>query len=74
MLNPLRSGLIATLTEMGAAIERLKTRNEGGEEVADLRVRAGALRGVELPAARAPSMIDEYPVLAVAAASPRERR
>src|ERR1700722_4636887 len=68
MLNPLRSGLIATLTEMGAAIERLKTRNEGGEEVADLRVRAGALRGVELPAARAPSMIDEYPVLAVAAA------
>jgi 3-phosphoshikimate 1-carboxyvinyltransferase len=68
MLNPLRSGLIATLTEMGAAIERLKTRNEGGEEVADLRVRAGVLRGVEVPAARAPSMIDEYPVLAVAAA------
>jgi 3-phosphoshikimate 1-carboxyvinyltransferase len=68
MLNPLRTGLIATLTEMGAAIERLKTRNEGGEAVADLRVRAGALRGVEVPAARAPSMIDEYPVLAVAAA------
>jgi 3-phosphoshikimate 1-carboxyvinyltransferase len=68
MLNPLRAGLIATLTEMGAAIERLKTRNEGGEEVADLRVRAAALRGVEVPAARAPSMIDEYPVLAVAAA------
>jgi 3-phosphoshikimate 1-carboxyvinyltransferase len=68
MLNPLRAGLIATLMEMGAAIERLKTRNEGGEEVADLRVRAGVLRGVEVPAARAPSMIDEYPVLAVAAA------
>jgi 3-phosphoshikimate 1-carboxyvinyltransferase len=68
MLNPLRAGLIATLAEMGAAIERLKTRNEGGEEVADLRVRAGALRGVDVPAARAPSMIDEYPVLAVAAA------
>jgi len=68
MMNPLRSGLLATLGEMGAAIERLETRNEGGEEVADLRVRGGALRGVEVPAERAPSMIDEYPVLAVAAA------
>jgi 3-phosphoshikimate 1-carboxyvinyltransferase len=68
MLNPLRAGLIATLAEMGAAIEQVGTRNEGGEEVADLRVRGGALRGVEVPAARAPSMIDEYPVLAVAAA------
>jgi 3-phosphoshikimate 1-carboxyvinyltransferase len=68
MLNPLRAGLLATLSEMGASIERLRTRNEGGEEVADLRVRGGALRGVEVAAARAPSMIDEYPVLAVAAA------
>jgi 3-phosphoshikimate 1-carboxyvinyltransferase len=68
MMNPLRTGLIATLTEMGASIERLETRNEGGEEVADLRVHASPLRGVEVPAARAPSMIDEYPVLAVAAA------
>ena len=68
MLNPLRAGLVATLDEMGAAIERLATRNEGGEEVADLRVRAAALRGVEVPASRAPSMIDEYPVLAIAAA------
>jgi 3-phosphoshikimate 1-carboxyvinyltransferase len=68
MLNPLRAGLIATLAEMGASIERLATRNEGGEEVADLRVRASALRGIEVPAARAPAMIDEYPVLAVAAA------
>jgi 3-phosphoshikimate 1-carboxyvinyltransferase len=68
MLNPLRAGLIATLAEMGAAIERLGSRNEGGEEVTDLRVRGGALRGVEVPASRAPSMIDEYPVLAVAAA------
>jgi 3-phosphoshikimate 1-carboxyvinyltransferase len=68
MLNPLRAGLIATLAEMGAAIERLETRDEGGEEVADLHVRAGMLRGVEVPASRAPSMIDEYPVLAVAAA------
>jgi 3-phosphoshikimate 1-carboxyvinyltransferase len=68
MMNPLRSGLVATLAEMGAEIERLDVRNEGGEDVADLRVRAGALRGVEVPASRAPSMIDEYPVLAVAAA------
>jgi 3-phosphoshikimate 1-carboxyvinyltransferase len=68
MLNPLRAGLITTLGEMGAAIERLGTRHEGGEEVADLRVRGGALHGVEVPASRAPSMIDEYPVLAVAAA------
>ncbi|MGA2817958.1 MAG: 3-phosphoshikimate 1-carboxyvinyltransferase [Xanthobacteraceae bacterium] len=68
MLNPLRAGLVATLVEMGASIERVATRNEGGEEVADLRVRAGALRGVEVPASRAPAMIDEYPALAVAAA------
>jgi 3-phosphoshikimate 1-carboxyvinyltransferase len=68
MLNPLRSGLFATLAEMGAHIEKLGTRIEGGEEVADLRVRAGPLRAVEVPAARAPAMIDEYPVLAVAAA------
>src|SRR5580658_1508346 len=68
MMNPLRTGLFATLGEMGAAIERLNERNEGGEDVADLRVRAGTLRGVEIPASRAPSMIDEYTVLAVAAA------
>jgi 3-phosphoshikimate 1-carboxyvinyltransferase len=68
MLNPLRAGLMATLAEMGAKIERLSLRIEGGEEVADLRVRGGPLRAVEVPAERAPSMIDEYPVLAVAAA------
>jgi len=68
MMNPLRIGLITTLAEMGAAIETLERRNEGGEDVADLRVRAGTLRGVEVPASRAPSMIDEYPILAVAAA------
>ncbi|MGO9396551.1 MAG: 3-phosphoshikimate 1-carboxyvinyltransferase [Xanthobacteraceae bacterium] len=67
MLNPLRAGLIETLADMGARIERLASRNEGGEDVGDLRVRAGTLRGVEVPAARAPSMIDEYPILAVAA-------
>jgi len=67
MTNPLRTGLILTLREMGAAIETLDLRSAGGEEIADLRVRASNLRGVEVPAARAPSMIDEYPVLAVAA-------
>ncbi|HEY1541819.1 MAG TPA: 3-phosphoshikimate 1-carboxyvinyltransferase [Xanthobacteraceae bacterium] len=68
MTNPLRTGLITTLREMGADIETLETRTDAGEPMADLRVRAGALRGVEVPAPRAPSMIDEYPVLAVAAA------
>ncbi len=67
MMNPLRTGLLVTLAEMGAAIETLERRTEGGEEVADLRVRARALRAVEVPAARAPAMIDEYPILAVAA-------
>ncbi|MFZ3350016.1 MAG: 3-phosphoshikimate 1-carboxyvinyltransferase [Xanthobacteraceae bacterium] len=68
MMNPLRIGLLTTLAEMGASVERVGVRNEGGEEVADLRVRSGALRGVTVPPERAPSMIDEYPVLAVAAA------
>ncbi|KAB0267548.1 3-phosphoshikimate 1-carboxyvinyltransferase [Microvirga brassicacearum] len=68
MMNPLRIGLITTLLEMGASIERLSEREEGGETVADLRVRASRLTGVTVPAARAPAMIDEYPILAVAAA------
>ena len=68
MTNPLRTGLITTLREMGARIETLETRSDAGESMADFRVRASALHGVEVPAARAPSMIDEYPVLAVAAA------
>jgi 3-phosphoshikimate 1-carboxyvinyltransferase len=67
MTNPLRNGLITTLREMGADIETLDVRGDGGEALADIRVRASPLRGVEVPAARAPSMIDEYPVLAVAA-------
>jgi 3-phosphoshikimate 1-carboxyvinyltransferase len=67
MTNPLRTGLITTLQEMGADIEMLDRRSEGGEELADLRVRASTLRGVEVPAGRAPTMIDEYPILAVAA-------
>jgi 3-phosphoshikimate 1-carboxyvinyltransferase len=68
MMNPLRIGLITTLLEMGASIERLNERDEGGEVVADLRVRASRLTGVAVPAGRAPAMIDEYPILAVAAA------
>jgi 3-phosphoshikimate 1-carboxyvinyltransferase len=68
MMNPLRTGLLTTLLEMGATIEILDQRSEGGEEVADLRVRTSHLRGGDVPAARAPSMIDEYPILAVAAA------
>ncbi len=67
-MNKHRTGLFATLREMGAAIEFVNPREEGGEAVADLRVKAGPLKGVEVPAERAPSMIDEYPVLAVAAA------
>jgi 3-phosphoshikimate 1-carboxyvinyltransferase len=66
MTNPLRTGLLATLREMGASIEDLEKR-DGGEEIADLRVRTSALKGVDVPAERAPSMIDEYPILAVAA-------
>jgi 3-phosphoshikimate 1-carboxyvinyltransferase len=67
MLNPLRTGLYLTLKEMGASIEMLDQRNEGGEDVADLRIKAGALKGVDVPAERAPTMIDEYPILAIAA-------
>jgi 3-phosphoshikimate 1-carboxyvinyltransferase len=68
MMNPLRTGLLTTLLEMGARIEVLDQRLEGGEQVADLNVRASDLGGVNVPASRAPSMIDEYPILAVAAA------
>lgn len=67
MTNPLRIGLLTTLREMGAKIETLATRNDGGEEVADLRVTASPLRAVDVPPERAPSMIDEYPILAVVA-------
>ena len=66
-LNPLRTGLFATLLEMGANIVVRNQRLEGGEPVGDLLVSHGPLRAVDVPAGRAPSMIDEYPVLAVAA-------
>jgi 3-phosphoshikimate 1-carboxyvinyltransferase len=67
MTNPLRTGLFTTLREMGANIETLVSRDDGGEEVADLRLITSKLKGVDVPASRAPSMIDEYPILAVAA-------
>ena len=68
MMNPTRTGLIETLREMGASIEVVEERDGGGERLATLRVRHAELRGVNVPASRAPSMIDEYPILAVAAA------
>ncbi|MFC6490746.1 3-phosphoshikimate 1-carboxyvinyltransferase [Nitratireductor sp. GCM10026969] len=68
LMNPTRTGLILTLQQMGADIALENRRSAGGEEVADLRVRASDLKGVTVPAERAPFMIDEYPVLAVAAA------
>jgi len=67
-VNPLRAGLIATLHEMGGDISVENQRGGQGDPLADLVVRASSLRGVDIPAERAPSMIDEYPVLAVAAA------
>ena len=66
--NPTRNGLFTTLVEMGADITFENPREEGGEPVADLRVRHSSLKGVEVPPARAASMIDEYPVLSVVAA------
>ena len=68
MTNPLRTGLLTTLLEMGAEVMLANRRDLGGEEVADLEIVAGPLRGVDVPPERAPSMIDEYPILAVAAA------
>jgi 3-phosphoshikimate 1-carboxyvinyltransferase len=67
MTNPLRTGLFTTLREMGASIEESEVRGDAGEPMARLRARASKLRGVEVPPERAPSMIDEYLVLAVAA-------
>src|SRR6185437_17173663 len=66
-----RIGLIETLLEMGARIEIANRRTSGGEEIGDLIVRHSELKGVEVPASRAPSMIDEYPILSVAASFAR---
>jgi 3-phosphoshikimate 1-carboxyvinyltransferase len=68
-LNPLRTGLLATLREMGATLRVENERIAGGEPVGDIVAEYAELRGVEVPPGRAPSMIDEYPVLAVAAAA-----
>jgi 3-phosphoshikimate 1-carboxyvinyltransferase len=68
LLNPRRAGLIRTLQEMGADIVIENEHESGGETIGDLIVRTSALRGTEVPPERAPSMIDEYPALAVAAA------
>lgn len=72
-LNPTRAGLYETLVEMGADLAFENRREEGGEPVADLVARHGALRGVEVPAERAASMIDEYPILAALAATAQGR-
>ena len=68
-INPLRTGLLDTLIEMGGSIERVNERCEGGEIIADLHVKSSQLHGIEVPASRAASMIDEYPILSVAAAA-----
>jgi 3-phosphoshikimate 1-carboxyvinyltransferase len=72
-INPLRAGLYETLKEMGADIRFLNQRVEAGEAVADMHITHTPLSGVEVPSERAPSMIDEYPILAVAAAFAKGR-
>lgn len=67
-VNPLRAGFYTCLREMGADIEFQDEREQGGEPIADIVVRAGHLKGIEVPRDRAPTMIDEYPILAVVAA------
>lgn len=68
LTNPLRTGLFEVLRSMGADLTIANSRELGGETVADLTARSSALTGIEVPAALAPTMIDEYPILAVAAA------
>ena len=72
-VNPLRTGLIDTLAEMGARLRLVNERQSCGEPVADIEVEASPLKGVEVPPERAPRMIDEYPVLAVLAAGAEGR-
>jgi 3-phosphoshikimate 1-carboxyvinyltransferase len=71
LLNPLRTGLLTSLMEMGADLEVNNEREEGGERVGDITARSSVLRGVSVPPDRAASMIDEYPILAIAAAFAR---
>jgi 3-phosphoshikimate 1-carboxyvinyltransferase len=73
LLNPRRDGLFTTLREMGADIEIRGERETGGEKIGDLCVRASALQGVVVPPGRVPAMIDEFPILAVAAAFAKGR-
>lgn len=68
MINPLRAGIFETLIEMGGDIEIFNERVVAGEKIADIRAKYSQLKGIEVPPERAPSMIDEYPILAVAAA------
>jgi 3-phosphoshikimate 1-carboxyvinyltransferase len=72
-LNPRRTGLFDTLREMGADLSIANARSEAGEPVGDITIRHGTLTGVDVPASRAPSMIDEYPILAVAASFAKGR-
>ena len=67
-LNPTRNGIVTVLRQMGGSIEEMNPREVGGEPVADLRVRHSALKGIDVDPAIAPSMIDEFPALFVAAA------
>ena len=71
LVNPTRTGFFTTVREMGAELRFENEQEIGGEPVADIVVAGGALRGVSVPAERAPSMIDEYPILAVVAAFAR---
>jgi 3-phosphoshikimate 1-carboxyvinyltransferase len=71
LLNPLRTGLLTSLIEMGADLEITGERDEGGERVGDITARSSALTGITVPPDRAASMIDEYPILAIAAAFAR---
>jgi len=68
LVNPTRIGLVETLQEMGGDVAVTNRRKAGSEEAADIRVKASRLKGVTVPASRVVSMIDEYPVLAMAAA------
>jgi 3-phosphoshikimate 1-carboxyvinyltransferase len=70
-LNPLRAGLLQTLSEMGASITIANQRDQGSEPIADVVAATSTLKGIDVPPVRAPSMIDEYPILAVAAATAR---
>jgi 3-phosphoshikimate 1-carboxyvinyltransferase len=68
LINPLRTGLFDSLIEMGANIQYLNIRKQAGEKIADIKACYSRLKGITIPAERAPSMIDEYPILSIAAA------